>query len=171
MARNSFSSKIHDARETLVFSNTSFSELPVVIERAIAVLFRKLSFDNVMTALNLVIHHKIIRVVGSDRNEIFLCCEALHNLTFPLKTIVGTKLTQLVYHPYVSLRAYKHGEYPFNSLMGFDESLYGKILVRKQAYVIDIDQDSIGFLKVVDSEADYKNIKKMEFDSGSKYFP
>ena len=68
-----------------MFSNTSFSELPVVAESAIAVFFRKLSFDNVMTALNLVIHHKIIRVVGSDRNEVFLCCEALHNLTFPFK--------------------------------------------------------------------------------------
>ena len=140
-----------------------------MIEGAIAVLFRKLSYDSVMTALNLIIHHKVIRVVGSDRNEIFLCCEALHNLIFPFKAVVGTKLACLVYHPYVSLRAYKHGEYPFASLMGFDRSLKGRILVPKQSFVIDIDHDWIGFLKGVDSEADYE--RKLSFDPNSKYFP
>ena len=121
--------------QMLPFSEPSVNELPSITPGAIRCLFKKLSLANILKILNLILRFSIIRVVGHDRNEIFLCCEALRNLVFPFKPVPRSSHT-MVYIPYIPLRAYTLVDCISPSLIGFHDSLIGKVYFSKSTHVV-----------------------------------
>ena len=93
------------------FSEPSVNELPSMPDGAIKTLFKKLTVPSVLKVLNLILNHQIVRIVGHNRNEIFLCCEALRHLVFPFKPFPRYFHT-MHYIPILSLRDYDKGDCP-----------------------------------------------------------
>ena len=102
---------IPTTNKMLEFSEPSVNELPSLAAGAIRTLFKKLNIYQVLKVLNLILHHSIIRVVGDDRNEVFLSCEALLHLVFPFKPVPRHNHT-MAYIPLLSLRDYDKGDCP-----------------------------------------------------------
>lgn len=137
----------------LAFSEPSVNELPSIVAGSIACILSKLSFDQIMLALNLVLNNKLVRILGTDRNEVFLCCEALRALVFPFKPVPreahSTKYNTFI--PYNNLGA---NETPLCSIFGFERSLVKPhgIKISRNCFLIDIDEAFIACASDITSD-------------------
>ena len=71
--------------QVLKFSQPSYLELPAISKGAIPCLLSKLRLVDIMRILKLIIHDKVISIIGESRNEIYFCIHALTSLIYPFK--------------------------------------------------------------------------------------
>ena len=79
-----------------------------------------------------------IVLIGTRRNDIVYCCEALRSLIYPLKYDHGGNW----YISYISLRDWSQSEYPLPALIGMDKKLLSVAEVQElTTWIVDLDSD------------------------------
>lgn len=79
-------------------------------------------------------------IIGSHRNDIVHCCDALRSLIYPLKYDHGGNW----YISYISLRDWSQSEYSFPAMIGLDKQLLDIAEVQElTTWIVDLDSDKL----------------------------
>ena len=117
------------------FSEPGFTELPSVAPGAIQCLFQKVGVDVVNRCLKILLSDEPLRIFGKDRNELYLCCEALRCLLYPFNFAPDTSGNRK-YMSYISLRDFKLSRVLNAGIFGIDQKLEEKAYVCRECHVL-----------------------------------
>ena len=73
-----------------------------------------------------------MRVFGRDRNEMYLCSEALRSLLYPFRWLQS-------YQSYESLRDFGNSGRPYGGIVGIDLELENMAIVVKTSVIVMLD--------------------------------
>ena len=138
--RDEVSSLQQSDHEVLKLSLPGWSELPPVNDEAIQCLFSHLSMETITRLLKYMLLEERIVLIGTRRNDIVHCCEALRSLIYPLKYDHGGNW----YTSYISLRDWSRSEYSFPAMIGLDKKLLPVAEVQElTTWIVDLDADKL----------------------------
>ena len=85
-----------------------------------------------------------IRVIGSKRNEIYYCCEALRSLLYPFKYAPTPERSQ-DYQTFISLRGHgmQYGSSFKPGLLGLDEYIVKRTDFVRESHLVLLDKDKM----------------------------